>query len=167
MTSPLDLFREDKDKQENGSPCYVGDMTLYIKRNGTPESKKQMADIRETLYGLHPNPKELDEWRIWAHWLAEHGVVDWEIMEETDEGEKPLEFSRRAARDVFLNDEYRHSLVPHLANFCLNYENYLFDQAQEDAEAVKKPLTSTTTSPPQKKQGATSKSSTPKKQKPK
>lgn len=164
MPSPLDLYREDKDKQENGSPCYIGDMTFYLRRHGTPDSKRQMMEVKERLYGLSPSPKEMDEWEIWAHWLAEYGVVDWELLEEDKKGnEKPLEFSRGAARDIFLNREYRYSLVPVLANFCMNYENFLFDQAQEDAEAVKKPSTSTTTSPPKSKRGKNSSTSTKKK----
>lgn len=166
MTSPLDLYREDLEKQKTGSPCYVGDMTFYLKRGGTPEAKRELAEIRERLYGLQPNPKEIDEWRIWAHWLAEYGLTDWDILEETDDGEqRPLDFTKASARDIFLNEEYRNSLVPILAHHCLNYENYLFDQANEDAETVKKPSTSTEKiSPPKKKRKSSSATSTQRKQ---
>ena len=146
MTTPFELYREDKEKHESGSPCYIGNMTFLVKRSGIPKAKKAMTEIRERLYGLYPKQEDIDEWRVWAHWLAEHGIVSWEVMQEVDGEEKPLEFTREAARDIFLNDEYMYSLVPLLVSHSLNYENYLHDQAEEDIKEIKKPSTLGSTS---------------------
>lgn len=138
----LDNYREDLQKQKDGSPCYLDEGTFFIKRSGTPEVKKQLAEIRERLYGIFlKDSNGIDEYRIWAHWLAEFGVVGWDDIQHIDENGKavPLEFTREAARDIFLNEQYRRSLIPKLVEFSLNYENYLCEQSQEDVEQVKKP----------------------------
>lgn len=134
----LSLLREDHDKQGTGSPCYILDMTFYVKRIGTKEARQEIKEIREKLYGIFPKPDEVDENEIFAHWLAEYGVVNWEdvINDETDE---PIPFSRSFARKLFLNEEYWLSLNQALVAHAMNYENFLHEQVYKDIEELKKP----------------------------
>ena len=133
----LSLYREDREKQGKGSPCYLYDMTFYVARLGTKESQKQIDDIKKELYGLFPKDKDINQYEIWANWLAEHGVLGWENVIE-DEGGEELEFNRANCRRIFLNQEYWLSLVVALVNHASNYEHYLHDQAYEVAEELKK-----------------------------
>ena len=134
----LSLLREDSEKQGAGSPCYILEMTFYVKRIGTKEARQEIKEIREKLYGIFPKPDEVDENEIFAHWLAEYGVVNWEdvINDETDE---PIPFSRSFARKLFLNEEYWLSLNQALVAHAMNYENYLHEQVYKDIEELKKP----------------------------
>jgi len=52
----LDLYREDVEKHSSGSPCYIADMTFYVRRIGTKQAQTQIAEIKEKLYGLFPKP---------------------------------------------------------------------------------------------------------------
>lgn len=134
----LSLLREDRERQEQGSPCYILEMTFFVKRIGTNQAKQEIKEIREKLYGLFPKPDEIDENEIFAHWLAEYGVVGWEevVNNETDE---PIEFNRSFARKLFLNEEYWLSLNQALIAHAMNYENFLHEQAYKDIEELKKP----------------------------
>lgn len=129
----LELFAEDQEKQENGSPLYLDDGFICVKRIHTSEYSKQRESIRNNLYGFSPN--DIDENLITAHWLAEYGVTDWEGVFD---GENELEFTRANARAVFLNPNYKLSLNALLINHAANYANYLFDEVTEVIEAVKK-----------------------------
>ncbi len=129
----LNNFAECPDKQEGGSPLYLDDGSIFVKRIHTAEYNKQRESIRNNIYGFSPN--EIDENLITAHWLAEHGVTNWDGIFD---GNKELEFTRKNARAVFLNPNYKLSLNALLINHAANYANYLFDEVKEDIEQVKK-----------------------------
>jgi len=131
----LEFFREDLEKHIAGTPCYIDGACFYVARLGTKESQKQIRQIKETLYGLIPNPREFNEDEIYANWLASFGVVNWS---DVDFQSGNIEFSRQDAARVFLNEEYYLSLNKVLISHALNYENYLHDEALEEEENVKK-----------------------------
>jgi hypothetical protein len=134
----LDLYREDVEKHSSGSPCYIADMTFYVRRIGTKQAQTQIAEIKEKLYGLFPKPKEINENEIFANWLAYYGVCNWENVTDNDDGE-PMEYSEAFARQLFLNEAYWMSLNQALITHAANYENYLADQVYEESEEIKKP----------------------------
>jgi len=134
----LDLYREDLEKQEIGSPCYVAQMTFYVARCGTKKAIGEMAEIREKLYGIFPKPSEVNEHEIIANWLAYYGVVNWENVTDDENGEE-MEFTPAFSRQLFLNESYWMSLNTVLITHAANYENYLSDEAYKDGEEIKKP----------------------------
>lgn len=134
---PLNLFREDPDKQQNGSPWYSGDTTIFCRRNGTPESKRVMKELRDKLFGPLHKWTDQDDSVLLANFLVEYGVCGWDNVRE-DEKSAPIPYSKKAARMIFLNPEYYLSLNLELFAFMSNFENYLFDAADEDIEALKK-----------------------------
>lgn len=127
-------YEECHDKQESGSPCYLGDGAFYVKRIHTPEYTKQIEQIRNSLYGF--TSKDVDQNLIIAHWLAEYGVTGWDDIFNPDDSE--LKFSRSNARKVFLNPGQFMSLNTLLITHAANYANYLLDAIEEDIEQVKK-----------------------------
>ena len=132
----LALFREDTEKQKGGAPVYIGDATFYLRRWGTPESQRVLKDLRRSLFGPHHKSQESDESLLLAHWLADYGCVSWEGV-ESDGGD--LKYSAKAARGVFLNEEYFLSLNVELFLNAQKFENYLYDEATEEVEELKKP----------------------------
>jgi len=134
----LDLFREDLSKHEQGSPCYVRDMTFYVARIGTKQAQAEILDIKEKLYGLFPKPKDVNENEVLANWLAYHGVMNWEGVID-DDGQEEMAYSESFARQLFLNESYWLSLNQILIAHATNFENYLNDSAYEDAEELGKP----------------------------
>lgn len=130
-------FAEDQEKWASGAPIYIdashGTITFYVKRWGTPESEKARKDLVKALYGPMHNQSEVDANEIYAHWLAEYAVTGWENIDEDN-----TKYSQRIARDVFLAPEHRLSLNQHLISQALNFENYLFDEAMEELENIKK-----------------------------
>ncbi len=129
----LELFAEDPKKQEGGSPFYIDDGFISVKRIHTAEYNKQRESIKNREYGF--SSREVDENLITAMWLAEFGVTGWGGV---NDGDKELDFNRSNAGAVFLNPNYRLSLNALLINHAANYANYLFDEASEDIEQVKK-----------------------------
>lgn len=129
-------YAEDPDKQQNGTPIYVGDATFFCRRYGTPESKRALKELRDRLFGPLHKWAEQDDDVLIAHWLTEYGVVGWENV-FTEEG-KELKYSKKDARSVFLNSEYFLSLNTILLRDISNFENFLYDAAEEDIEALKK-----------------------------
>ncbi len=131
----LSLFAEDTQKQESGSPCYIGDegSCFHVKRLGTEQTQKEVGDIKKALYGFAP--KEIDNNLIMGHWLAEFGVTGWD---EISDGDDMLEYSKMNALNIFTNEKYYLSLNQLLLNHATDYANYLFDETNEDVEAVKK-----------------------------
>lgn len=134
----LASYREDLQKQQHGTPIYVGDSVFYVRRYGTANSKKAIKALKLELFGPLHKHEEHDDDLLLAHWLVEYGVSNWEGVAETDGG-KPIKYSNAAARKIFLNPEYFQSLNLMLFNESMKFENYLHDQATEDTEAVKKP----------------------------
>ncbi len=130
----LSLYAEDKEKQEGGSPCYLGDATFLVQRVGTAEYNKQIQKITRQEYGLAP--KDIDNGLILATWLCEHGVTNWEGVYNVDD--TPLAYSKKHARMVFLNPAFHLSLNALLINHGADYANYLHDALEEDIEAAKK-----------------------------
>ncbi len=130
----LNEYLEDPYKQEQGSPCYLGDGAFYVKRIHTPEYIKQIEEIKNAIYGF--TSKDMDQNLIVAHWLAEYGVTDWDGVNNPDDSE--LKFSRANARKVFLNPGQFMSLNSLLINHASSYANYLFDAVEEDVTQVKK-----------------------------
>ena len=130
----LDQFKESNEKQESGSPCYLGDGNFNVKRLHTPEYNKQIDAIKKNEYGFAP--KDIDNNLVLATWLAEYGVTGWDGILNGDD--KPLKFTRKNARKVFLNPEYFLSLNAILIQHASDYNNYLHDELIEDVEAVKK-----------------------------
>ena len=134
----LDLYKEDLDKHVNGSPCYAAQMTFYVVRFGTKEAQKQIIEIKEKLYGIFPNPNEIDESEVIANWIAYYGVVGWDDVTD-GETEEVMLYSKAFARQLFLNKAYWLSLNQVIITHALNFENYLSDETQKDTEQIKKP----------------------------
>lgn len=133
----LSDYREDLKLQQSGAPISVGDAEFYIKRIGTPESQKFIKELKLSLWGPFAKHDEQDYNELLAHWLTEYGCTGWDNV--CDESGKPLPYSVDTARKVFLNKEYWLSLNVILTNAANTFENYLHDQTEEDAEALKKP----------------------------
>lgn len=130
----LSLYKEDKEKQEGGSPCYYGDSFFNVQRANTPAYQVQVEEIRNNLYGFAP--KEIDSNKIIAYWLAEYGITGWDGI--FDEAGVELEFSRENARKVFLNPELFLSLNLLLIQHASDYTKYLHDAVEADIEEIKK-----------------------------
>lgn len=130
----LSLYKEDTQKQERGSPCFLHDATFDVIRAGTPLYYSQIETIKKELYGFAP--KEIDNGLVIGTWLAEHGVTGWEGL--VDDNDEDLRFSRSNARKIFLNPEYFLSLNALLIDHAYKYQSYLYDEAQEDIEQIKK-----------------------------
>lgn len=162
----LSAYREDAHKQNNGVPIFIGDGVFYLKRWGTPESEDFIKELKKKLFGPLHKDQTGDSNKLLAEWLIEYGVVGWDgvLTEEADEDEeyewyeffhkfrnlfgtknkieKPklreLKYSKETARAVFSNPEYYLSLNSEILKGCTNFENYLYDDASEDLEAIKK-----------------------------
>ncbi len=134
----LDLYKEDLIKHVDGSPCYAAQMTFYVVRFGTKKAQTQINEIKEKLYGMFPNPNEIDESEVIANWIAYYGVVGWDDVTDDDSGEK-MEYTKAFARQLFLNKAYWLSLNQVIITHALNFENYLSDEMQRDTEQIKKP----------------------------
>lgn len=132
----LSSFAEDPEKQQNGTPIYVGDATFFCRRYGTPESKRALKELRDRLFGPLHKWTEQDDDLLMGHWLTEYGVVGWENV-FTEEA-KQLKYSKKDARNIFTNPEYFLSLNTILLRDISNFENFLYDAAEEDIEALKK-----------------------------
>src|SRR5210317_631666 len=109
----LASFAEDPEKQGGGAPIYIesshGTITFYVKRIGTEESNKALKNIRKALFGPFHNSSDGDANELYAHWLAEYGVTGWDNLVNDDTGEQ-VKYSIDAARTLFLNESYYHSL---------------------------------------------------------
>ena len=161
----LSAYREDSSKQSVGVPIFAGDAVFYMRRWGTPESQTFLKELRKSLFGPLHKDQQGDENKLIAEWLVGYGCVGWdgvlsEDISEDDEfkwyeffhtfrsyfGKKTLEkpkvkevvYSKEAARSVFLNPEYYLSLNTMLLQGAMNFENYLYDDANEDLDAIKK-----------------------------
>ena len=133
----LSDYRESLKLQETGAPVYVGDAIFYVKRIGTVEAQAFIKELKLSLWGPFASHAEQDANELLAHWLTEYGVTGWKDVQ--DESGNDLPYSQQAARKVFLNKEYWLSLNAILTNAASTFEHYLYEQAEEDAEAVKKP----------------------------
>ena len=135
--SSFDAYKECKEKQEAGAPFYLDDdSVMYVARLETPKSQDQIAEIRDAIYGAFPNPKEVNAYRIWARWLGEYGVTNWEGVRGED-GEIP--FTRENCRQAFSDESLWYSLVKQLIEHSADYSRYIKDQAEEDLAELKKP----------------------------
>lgn len=130
-------YRESKEKQLNGAAIPIGIATFYCRRWGTKESDEAVKKIRLELFGPFTSNAEEQFSIVLAHWLVEYGVVNWENVYE-EESEDLLKYSKRLARQTFLNEEYYLSLNQLIFQQACNYENYLHEIAKEDAEEIKK-----------------------------
>lgn len=130
-------FAEDPEKWASGAPIYIdashGVITFFLKRWGTAESEKARKGIVKALYGPMHNHSEIDPDEIYAHWLAEYAITGWENIDEDD-----TKYTQRLARDVFLAKEHRLSINQKLMSQAFGFENYLFDEAMEELENIKK-----------------------------
>lgn len=131
----LELYREDPAKQCGGTEIHVGDGTFFVRRWGTPESQKQVKLIRMELFGPMHRYSDDDDTLVFAHWLTEYGVANWEGVYLNNE---PLPYSDHNARKVFLNPEYRISLNVILMTEANKFDNFLYDEAVEEIEEIKK-----------------------------
>jgi hypothetical protein len=161
----LSAYREDSKKQSAGIPIFAGDAVFYMRRWGTPESQQILKDLRKSLFGPLHKDQVGDENKLIAEWLIEYGCVGWDgvLSEDSTEdeeykwyeffhnfksffGKKQLEkpsvkevvYSKQAARSVFSNPEYYLSLNTLLLQGAMNFENYLYDDASGDLDAIKK-----------------------------
>ena len=135
-TMNLNDYREDLKLQDKGAPVYVGDAIFYVKRIGTPAAQAFIKELKLSLWGPFSNHAEQDANELLAHWLVEYGVTGWDNVQ--DESGADLPYTQLAARKVFLNKEYWLSLNAILTNAASTFEHYLHEQAEVDAEAVKK-----------------------------
>lgn len=131
----LSEFKEDTNKQESGSPCWIGEGCFYVKRLGTTQARKEIEELKMQLYGFAP--KDVDHDLVMAHWLAEHGVTNWEGIHDGSL-DNPVKYSKQNARAIFLDKEYFQSLNAILLNHAALYSNYIYDETEKDIEAVKK-----------------------------
>lgn len=162
----LSAFRENLIKQSEGVPIFVGDAIFYIRRWGTPESQDFVKELRKKLFGPIHQDATGDEYLLIGHWLAEYGCVGWQgVLKETASEDVQFEwyeifekfrhaflkkenvdypktehlpYSKSAARNIFTNPEYFASLNNILLSSAMNFENYLYDDAVKDLEAIKK-----------------------------
>jgi hypothetical protein len=130
-------FRENVQKQRDGAAIPIGLAVFYCRRWGTRESDQFLIKLRRELYG--PFVSNADEYfpELLAHWLAEYGVVNWEKVYQEDEDEF-LKYSKKTARQLFLDESYWLELNMRLFKECQNYENYLDEMVKEDTEQIKK-----------------------------
>ena len=137
----LSLYRECKEKQDSGSPCYLDNsdkpMTIWVRRFGNKETREQVSEITERLYGAFPRPGDVDDDKINAYWLIEHGVASWENIIGDDDSEE-ITFTESNVNRVISNPEYFMSINRILMAHAINYENYLQDSAYKDSESLKK-----------------------------
>lgn len=133
----LSYFRESLDKQRDGAPIHVGDITFYVRRWGTPESQLFLKDLNKKLFGPFHKQQESDQELIYSEWLCGYGVVNWENCLDAETG-SPVEYSETAAREIFTNEEYFLSLNRLIINGSMNFEFYLHEEASEDLEDLKK-----------------------------
>lgn len=132
----LALYAEDLDKQASGSTFYLGEGEILVRRWGTEESEKAMKDIRRSLFGPSHKGRHEDESLAVAHWLVEYGIAGWSGLK--DESGEEQKYSNRAARSLFLDKRYFKSLNVLLLNHAIDYQNYLYEEAEEDLEDLKK-----------------------------
>ena len=128
-------YKESVEKQEKGSPCYIGDGGSYfdVKRSNTAQFYSETEDIKRELYGFSSD--KIDNLLILGTWLAEYGVTGWGGVSNDDED---LRYSKVNARKIFLNPDYFLSLNPLLLQHAGDYNNYLHDEVNEDIEQAKK-----------------------------
>lgn len=132
----FNAFRECGEKQKNGVAFSIGQAAFSIRRWGTRESEKKIAELRRALFGAFSgDPDYFPE--LIANWLADYGVAGW-VGVLDDETELPLEYSPRVAREVFLNESYWLKLNMDLFQAAQDYELFLEDLAVEDCEEIKK-----------------------------
>ena len=133
----LALFREDTNKQREGSPIHYEGMTFYLRRRGIKESTLIINKLERELYSPFYKKNEDDFNLLSAYWLAEYGVANWEGV-YTENGDE-LPYSKENAQKVFLNSEFFLSLNPFLISCASNFENYLYDAIDDEVDALKKP----------------------------
>ena len=133
----LSDYKESTTLQNQGAPVAIGDATFYVKRIGTPESGAFIKKLKAELFGPFHKYQDGDDNLLMAHLLTEYLVTNWDGV-LTESGE-PLPYSQAEARKVFLNKEYWLSLNLILINAANTFENYLYEQSDEDVEALKKP----------------------------
>ena len=135
---PLGVYRESLELQEKGAPCVTEGGTFFVRRSGTEEYWKARREIAARLFGIYLQPKPENETAILANMLAEYMVTGWEgVYSDDGEGDQ-LEYSKEAARAIFLNKEYFLSLNKILEEFSWNFAGYLRLQAEEDLDVLKK-----------------------------
>lgn len=133
----LSDYKEDSEKQKDGTPIYVGDAIFYVRRWGTKESLIIRKKIQHRLFGpLHKYSDE-DDSLLLAHWLCEYGVSNWENV-FPEKGFDEILYSIENSRDIFLNHEYFLSLNQILFKESLKFENYLYDEMEASIEEIKK-----------------------------
>lgn len=133
----LAYFRESLTKQSEGAPVHLAGITFYLRRWGTPESQEFLKTLNKKLFGPFHKAQVSDQDIIYSEWLAGYGVVGWDGCLDAETYE-PLEYSLEAARGIFTNQEYYLSLNRELINAATNFESYLFEEATEDLEELKK-----------------------------
>ena len=131
----LSDYQESKELQQSGAPIAVGDSVFYVRRLGTKESQEALKNIRQQLYGPFHKMADVDNNRLYGHWLTEYGVTGWTGVDDQD---GQLEYSKGAARNVFTNPDYFLSLNDLLISAALRFENYLHDEAQADGDKLEK-----------------------------
>lgn len=135
----LSAYREDTDKQKNGAAIPRGAAVFFVRRWGTIESERFLQKIKREVFGPFVPADEDYFPALLAHWLAEYGVSGWVGDFMDDYGKvMPLPYDKISARRIFLDESYWLSLNADLFAACQNYENYLHDIAEEDAESIKK-----------------------------
>lgn len=110
--------------------------TFWVRRFGTNESAKIWNSIQRELFGPFHKTQEGDQNLLIAEWLCTYGVVKWEDVIDVKGNE--LKYTKKNARALFLNDEYFLSLNAELFNDATRSQPYLYDEADEDIEDLKK-----------------------------
>lgn len=133
----LAYFRESLEKQRDGVPVHVADITFYVRRWGTPESQSFVRELNKKLFGPFHKSQDSDLHTIYGEWLCGYGVVNWDGCRDADNG-MLLSYSEQAAREIFTNSEYYMSLNVLIINGAMNFENFIHDEANKDLEDLKK-----------------------------
>lgn len=133
----LSDYRENIELQKNGAPIPVGEADFFVRRHGTPEYKKFEKKLSQELFGPFHRHTETDDDLLRAHMLVEYLVTGWRNVKNIDGTELP--YSIENARKIFLNPEYFLNINIILDNASRIFSNYLYEQADEDIEALKKP----------------------------
>lgn len=126
-------YKEDLQKREAGSPCYIEEASIDVRRIGGTDYNKEIEEIKKREYGF--DHKDVDNNKVFGIWLAEHGVTGWSGLFD---GEDEIPFSKKNARKLFTDPAYYMSINAILMVHGTDYNNYLYDEAVEDAEQVKK-----------------------------
>ncbi len=132
-------FKECCNAHEQGVNIYPNDGDGYFKlrRLGTPQTAREIEQIRLSKHGLFSGDDETTHMEIMAEWLSEFGVTGWGGINDP-ETDNEIPFSRSACRQVFSNPAYV-GLVGILITEATTIGHFLEANIREMEKELKKP----------------------------